>query len=96
MNEKRKRCDTCECYECDCEECSCDCHKDDDDIEGVPVQMIEFLLIFMIDNQIVNQSQRFKDINRCLYFAEKLHDQPTIPTEDGNKRITAYCKPVRK
>ena len=37
MNEKRKRCDTCECYECDCEECSCDCHKDDDDIEGVPV-----------------------------------------------------------
>ena len=96
MNEKRKRCDTCECYDCDCEECSCDCHKDDDDIEGVPVQMIEFLLIFMIDNQIVNQSQRFKDINRCLYFAEKLHDQPTIPTEDGNKRITAYCKPVRK
>tara|TARA_R100000697_G_scaffold70060_1_gene82385 strand:+ start:410 stop:562 length:153 start_codon:yes stop_codon:yes gene_type:complete len=50
----------------------------------------------MIDNQIVNQSQRFKDINRCLYFAEKLHDQPSIPTEDGNKRITAYCKPVRK
>ncbi len=37
MNEKRKRCDTCECYDCDCEECSCDCHKDDDDIEGVPV-----------------------------------------------------------
>ena len=37
MNEKRKRCDTCECYECDCEECSCDCHKEDDDIEGVPV-----------------------------------------------------------
>jgi len=37
MNEKRKRCDTCECYECDCEECSCDCHKDEEDIEGVPV-----------------------------------------------------------
>ena len=37
MNEKRKRCDTCECYECDCEECSCDCHKEDDDVEGVPV-----------------------------------------------------------
>ena len=37
MNEKRKRCKTCECYECDCEECSCDCHKEDDDIEGVPV-----------------------------------------------------------
>ena len=37
MNEKRKRCDTCECYDCDCEDCNCDCHKDDDDIEGVPV-----------------------------------------------------------
>ena len=97
MNEKTKnRCPTCECYECDCEECSCDCHKEDDDIEGVPVQMIEFLLIFMIDKQIVNQTQRFKDINRCLYFAEKLHDQPAIPTEDGNQKITAYCKPVRK
>ena len=29
MNEKRKRCKTCECYECDCEECSCDCHYND-------------------------------------------------------------------
>ncbi len=37
MTEKRKRCETCECYECDCEECSCDCHKDDDEVEGVPV-----------------------------------------------------------
>ena len=50
----------------------------------------------MIDTQIVNQTQRFKDVNKCLYFAEKLHDQPAIPTEDGNQRITAYCKPVRK
>ena len=58
--------------------------------------MIEFLLVFMIDTQIINQTQRFKDINKCLYFAERLHDQPQIPTEDGNKRITAYCKPVRK
>jgi|TARA_Y100000004_G_scaffold181536_1_gene227320 hypothetical protein len=58
--------------------------------------MIEFLLIFMIDKEIVNQTQRFKSIDRCLYFAEKLHNQPTIPTEDGRKRITAYCKPVRK
>ena len=29
MNEKRKRCKTCECYDCDCEECSCDCHHND-------------------------------------------------------------------
>ena len=37
MNEKRKRCDTCECYDCDCDECNCECHEEDDDIEGVPV-----------------------------------------------------------
>jgi len=37
MNEKRKRCDTCECYDCDCEECNCDCHEEDEDVEGVPV-----------------------------------------------------------
>ena len=63
---------------------------------AIVIIMIEFLLIFMIDKQIVNQTQRFKSIDRCLYFAEKLHDQPAIPTEDGNKRITAYCKPKRK
>ena len=58
--------------------------------------MIEFLLVFMIDTQIINQTQRFKDINKCIYFAEKLHNQPAIPTEDGQQKITAYCKPVRK
>ena len=58
--------------------------------------MIEFLLIFMIDNQIVNKTQRFQDVNRCLYFAEQLTKQPSIPSEEGDKRITAYCKPVNK
>ena len=58
--------------------------------------MIEFLLVFMIDTRVINQTQRFEDINECLYFAERLHTQPAIPTEDGNQRITAYCKPIRK
>ena len=58
--------------------------------------MIEFLLIFMIDNQIVNKTQRFKSIDRGLYFAERLTKQPSIPTKDGDKRITAYCKPINK
>ena len=58
--------------------------------------MIEFLLIFMIDNQIVNKTQRFQDIDRCLYFAERLNKQPSIPSEEEDKRITAYCKPINK
>ena len=39
MNEKRKRCDTCECYDCDCEDCNCDCHEEqeDDEVFGAPV-----------------------------------------------------------
>ena len=36
MNEKRKKCDTCECYDCDCEECNCDCHEEEE-VQGVPV-----------------------------------------------------------
>ena len=59
--------------------------------------MIEFLLIFMIDEKIVNQTQRFKDLNRCLYFAEKLTEQPNIPLKEGKTgKILAYCKPVPK
>ena len=36
MNEKRNRCDTCECYDCDCDECNCDCHEEEE-VQGVPV-----------------------------------------------------------
>ena len=50
--------------------------------------MIEFLLVFMVGDKIINQTQRFKDIDKCLYFAERLHNQPSIPTEDGTKKIT--------
>ena len=65
-------------------------------VNVIATTMIEFLLIFMIDNQIVNKTQRFQDIDRCLYFAERLTKQPTIPSEEGGKRITAYCKPINR
>ena len=58
--------------------------------------MIEFLLIFMIDDRVMNQTQRFENIDTCLYFAERLTKQPAIPHEDGNKKITAYCKPINR
>ena len=34
--------------------------------------MIEFLLIFMIDEKVIDRTQRFKSVDRCLYFAKKL------------------------
>ncbi len=59
--------------------------------------MIEFLLVFMIDERIIDRTQRFQDLNRCIYFAQRLTDQPNVPNKDGNPGvITAYCKPVKK
>ncbi len=96
MTEKRKRCDTCECYDCDYDECNCDCHEQEDEVLGAPI-MIEFVLVFMMGLRVVDQTQTFEDIDRCLYFAESLHNQPSIPQKEGpNLQITAYCKPIRK
>jgi len=59
--------------------------------------MIEFVLVFMMGLKVIDQTQTFKDINRCLYFAERLHRQPSVPQKEGaNLQITAYCKPIRK
>jgi len=59
--------------------------------------MIEFVLVFMMGLRIIDQTQTFEDINKCLYFAERLHRQPSIPQKQGaNLQITAYCKPIRK
>ena len=59
--------------------------------------MIEFVLVFMMGLKVIDQTQTFQDINRCLYFAERLHRQPSIPQKDGpNLQLTAYCKPIRK
>ena len=63
---------------------------------AIAITMIEFLLIFMIDTTVINKTQRFKSVDDCLYFAERLHRQPIIPYKDGNRKITAYCKPVNK
>ena len=59
--------------------------------------MIEFVLVFMMGIREVHQTQTFQNIDRCLYFAERLTSQPTIPQRQGpNLKITAYCKPVYK
>jgi len=59
--------------------------------------MIEFVLVFMMGLRVVDQTQTFQDLDRCLYFAERLHSQPSIPQKDKpNLQITAYCKPIRK
>jgi len=59
--------------------------------------VIEFVLVFMVGLRVVDQTQTFPNLDRCLYFAERLHKQPSIPQKEGpNLQITAYCKPIRK
>jgi len=53
--------------------------------------------VFMMGIRVVDQTQTFENLDRCLYFAERLHNQPSIPQPEGaNLHITAYCKPIRK
>ena len=33
----KEKCDTCECYECESDECTCECHKEQEEVHGVPV-----------------------------------------------------------
>jgi hypothetical protein len=59
--------------------------------------MIEFVLVFMMGIRVIDETQTFQDIDRCLYFAQRLHKQPSIPQLEGpDLHITAYCKPIRK
>ena len=55
------------------------------------------MLVFMMGIRVVDQTQTFQDIDRCLYFAQRLHKQPSIPQQEGpDLHITADCKPIRK
>ena len=50
--------------------------------------MIEFVLVFMMGVRVIDQTQVFNNIDRCLYFAERLNNQPTIPQQEGNKNVS--------
>ena len=56
--------------------------------------MIEFLLVVYMGKGIIDQTQKFADIDRCLYFAERLSTQRSIQIEGRSVKITAICKPV--
>ncbi len=58
--------------------------------------MIEFLLVVYMGKGIVDQTQRFVDMDRCLYFAERLSRQSPVPIQGRSVKITAICKPVPK
>jgi hypothetical protein len=46
---------------------------------------------------IVDRTQIFVDMDRCLYFAERLSRQQSVPAGGGKrKKITAVCRPQPK
>lgn len=59
--------------------------------------MIEFVLTVYLGATLIDQTQKFEDIDRCLYFAERLSRQQSVPAEGGKQlKITAVCKPQPK
>jgi polysaccharide deacetylase 2 family uncharacterized protein YibQ len=59
--------------------------------------MIEFVLYVYLGSTLIDNTQKFEDIDRCLYFAERLSRQRSIPVEDGKKvKLTAVCRPQPK
>ena len=59
--------------------------------------MIVFVLYVYLGATVIDKTQKFIDIDRCLYFAERLSRQRSIPVEDGKRlKITAVCKPQPK
>ena len=59
--------------------------------------MIVFVLYVYLGANIIDKTQKFIDIDRCLYFAERLSRQQSVPVGDGKRlTITAVCRPEPK
>jgi hypothetical protein len=58
-----------------------------------------FLIMLYLGKQLVSQDMYFKSIDDCLYYAERLNKQPSIPNrtaiEDAPKTVSyvAVCVP---
>lgn len=59
--------------------------------------MIVFVLYVYLGANVIDKTQKFIDMDRCLYFAERLSRQQLVPAGDGKKlKITAVCRPQPK
>ena len=57
-----------------------------------------FLLVLYLGNVQQESNMIFADINRCKYFAERINNQPLIPSNDGKTKhkVVAVCLPKDK
>jgi len=59
--------------------------------------MIIFVLYVYLGANVIDKTQKFIDMDRCLYFAERLSRQQSVPVGDGRRlNITAVCRPEPK
>jgi len=60
-----------------------------------------FLLMVYLGKQVTSQDMYFRNIDNCLYYAQRLTKQPSVPNkaaeDDAPKRVsyTAVCVPKR-
>ena len=66
--------------------------------------MHAFLLMLYMGEALVSKDMYFKNINDCLYFADRLNNQPMVPNrnaQEGSDKLVKYVavcvpKPVGK
>lgn len=60
-----------------------------------------FMLMLYMGEALVSQDMYFKNINDCLYFAERLNNQPMVPNrnaQEGSDKLVKYvavCVPKK-
>ena len=55
--------------------------------------MHAFLLMVYMGQALVSKDMYFKNINDCLYFADRLNDQPMVPNrnaQEGSDKLVKY------
>ena len=56
--------------------------------------MHAFLLMLYMGEALVSKDMYFRNINDCLYFAERLNDQPLVPNRNAQEETDKFVKYV--
>ncbi len=56
--------------------------------------ILSFLLVVLVNNEVVSTDDMlFRNVERCIYFAEALERSDYRRRTNYNKNVTAYCIP---
>ena len=56
--------------------------------------MHAFLLMVYMGQALVSKDMYFKNINDCMYFAERLNNQPMVPNRNAQEGVDKLGKYV--